>query len=329
MVSSTLSSTVSTRRFATLIFATLCCAILTLSSTTLAFTSQHAIHHSTSRLTSRIATTRQASAIPNSIRKCHHYHGSSQLNFAPSTHSHLRKHSPTQTSSLALFQSSDPNDTDSNQPFDPRFTLSLILGQSALILVAVVVALVLGTPAVGLGNNFELDGSAVLYGSLLTLPLGVMAAVLDKVEDRFPALQDVSKATLRSVLALLGGSFKPLIGIVVATALGLAAGIGEEWVFRGVFQYELTTRLGPPVALLLSSIVFGLLHAVTPLYAFLATLASLYFGGLFWSFDNLAVPMACHTVYDILALYYAHWTVTRMSQAEQDSIANWAGPTKR
>ena len=67
-------------------------------------------------------------------------------------------------------------------------------------------------------------------------------------------------------------------------------------------------------------VVFGLLHAVTPVYALLAGLASVFFGYLYNSSANLAVPIICHAVYDVGALMWAHWSVTALTEKEQDEI---------
>lgn len=181
--------------------------------------------------------------------------------------------------------------------FDMKTTLSLVAGQSALVGVGAAAGALAGTPNFGFGPAIDFGATAVLYGSFTSLPLGVLAVALDSIEEKFPALQDVTKATQRSVLALLGGTFKPGIGLLVAGFLGVAAGFGEELIFRGVLQYELSNRVGEFAALGVTSIIFGLLHAVTPLYAFLATLASLYFGYLYSASGNLAVPIACHAFY--------------------------------
>jgi len=224
---------------------------------------------------------------------------------------------------------SSADDINSNKDsyFDVRTTWTLVGGQSVLVLISIAIAAILGTPNYGLGPNISFDTTAIEIGSLLSLPLGIVAVLLDTVEERYPALQDVTKATQRSILSLLGSKFKPLTGLVVAVALGLAAGIGEEMLFRGVAQYEIATHLGPVLAVFVSSLIFGALHAVTPLYAGLASVASVYFGMLYLASNNLAVPIACHTVYDIVALYYAHWTVSRMSAKEQMDLALWDGPS--
>jgi membrane protease YdiL (CAAX protease family) len=213
--------------------------------------------------------------------------------------------------------------------YDSRTTVALIGGQSLLIVCAAVAALILRTPNFGLGSGISFDEEALTQGALYAIPLFVLAYLLDTVEDRFPALQDVTKATQRSVIALLGGTFKPILALVTSVALGLVAGFGEEMLFRGVLQYELAIRFGNILAIGASSLVFGAVHAVTPLYALLATLASIFFGLLYQGYDNLAVPISTHTVYDIGALLWAHWTVTQMSAEEQEELVNWSGPNSR
>ena len=202
-------------------------------------------------------------------------------------------------------------------------------GQSVLVAVAVILGTVLQVPNRGLGPDIAWTVEAAQLGALYTLPLVALAAALDVIEDKVPSMQDVTKATQRSVLSLLGGTFKPGLGFLTAAVLGAAAGVGEEMLFRGILQYELAARLAaaPAVAIGASSILFGALHAVTPMYAALATLASIYFGALYVTTGNLAVPILCHALYDVGALLYAHWTVSRMSADEQKDIANWGGPT--
>jgi membrane protease YdiL (CAAX protease family) len=250
----------------------------------------------------------------------HHSRSSLSLSFERRTATTTR-HKTAPLSSSKLPQQPDPL-------FNGRTTLQLITGQSLLIGAAIIAALILHTPNLGFGPGIKFAKDSLLQGTLFALPLFVLAAFLDSIEDRYPALQDVSKATQRSVIALLGGTFKPLLAVVTSTVLGLAAGFGEELLFRGVLQYELAARLmvDPSWAILISSVIFGALHAVTPLYAFLATFASVFFGFLYELTGNLAVPIICHAVYDVGALLWAHWTVTKqMTQKEREDIAKWPG----
>lgn len=217
------------------------------------------------------------------------------------------------------------NEEEEDVIFDGRTTMTLIGGQSLLVLLSVVLAVLLKSPNYGLGSNFVLNAATAQQGILGTLPLFGLAFALDFVEHRFQALQDVSRATQRSVLALLGTTFKPTIAIATSLALGIVAGIGEEMLFRGILQMEIVQRFGSTaVALTVTSIVFGALHAVTPLYAALAGIASVFFGYLYIVTDyNLAVPIVTHALYDVGALFYAHYTVTQMTREEQKDI--WEG----
>ena len=171
----------------------------------------------------------------------------------------------------------------------------------------------------GLGNRGN-GWNSILNGAIATLPLGLLAVILDKIEPYVKPLQDVTEATQRSVLLILGGKFKPLTALGTSIMLGAAAGIGEEMLFRGVMQGELSTKFGDNIALILSSIVFGLGHAVTPFYTLLATLASLFFGSLYINYDNLAIPIVCHGLYDVGALMWAHYNVTSLSEDYQRDL---------
>ena len=223
-------------------------------------------------------------------------------------------------------RSDDAITKDVDDPVDVKRLIFLVGGQSLLIGAAVLASAILDTPNYGLGSDIAFSGAAVLQGAILALPMGILAAIFDRVEPFVPALQEVTKATQRSVLAVLGGTWNPRMALIASVALGLAAGVGEEMLFRGVLQYELGTRFGDMIGVAVASVVFGALHAVTPFYAILAGVASIYFGYLYLWSGNLAVPISTHALYDVGALLYAHWTIANMSAEEREAIMEWKGP---
>jgi len=83
--------------------------------------------------------------------------------------------------------------------------------------------------------------------------------------------------------------------------IALAAGVGEEALFRGGLLLAVDS-VGWPVALLATSALFGLVHLVTPAYAALAGVVGLYLGALaLWS-GGVWLPAAVHALYDFVAL---------------------------
>jgi membrane protease YdiL (CAAX protease family) len=87
-------------------------------------------------------------------------------------------------------------------------------------------------------------------------------------------------------------------------ALSLLAGIGEESLFRGVFQGLFIRWFGILPALIVPSVIFGLLHLITPTYAILAALMGIYLGCWVLFADNLLVAVIAHALYDFVALVY-------------------------
>ena len=94
--------------------------------------------------------------------------------------------------------------------------------------------------------------------------------------------------------------------------IALLAGLGEELLFRWLIQGKLDEWLRPQlgitsgavVALLVASAIFGLMHPITKLYAFLCFVMGLYLGWLYQITGNLWVPILVHALYDYVALVY-------------------------
>ena len=103
------------------------------------------------------------------------------------------------------------------------------------------------------------------------------------------------RTAYRETIVPLFGGLHPL----GAVAIGAAAGIGEEWLFRGVLQ--------PTVGLITASLIFGAAHVggmrMLP-FGVWATGMGLLMGTLAIATDGLIAPIVAHGVYDMLALEY-------------------------
>lgn len=93
--------------------------------------------------------------------------------------------------------------------------------------------------------------------------------------------------------------------------ISLAAGIGEEALFRGAIQAGVGQIFTPVVGLVTAAALFGAAHLITRTYALLAGLIGVYLGMLLIVFDNLLIPMIVHATYDFVALSY--WLNSRQS----------------
>ncbi|HYT87572.1 MAG TPA: CPBP family intramembrane glutamic endopeptidase [Gemmataceae bacterium] len=91
--------------------------------------------------------------------------------------------------------------------------------------------------------------------------------------------------------------------------IALVAGLGEELLFRGLLQEVFARWLETWAAVLVTAILFGLMHPITPTYGVLATLAGAYLGYVYLASGNLLVAVVAHAFYDFAALVYLlSWT---------------------
>ena len=83
--------------------------------------------------------------------------------------------------------------------------------------------------------------------------------------------------------------------------ISILAGFAEELLFRGVIQVKL--------GIVGASIIFGLLHFITPAYCVIATIMGFYLGFLFQYYESLLIPVQLHFIYDLGALVYLRYFV--------------------
>ena len=92
-------------------------------------------------------------------------------------------------------------------------------------------------------------------------------------------------------------------GIVGLAVVALGAGVGEEVLTRGLLHTFALNHLAPIVALLVTGIVFGLMHPISTSYVAIAGLIGVYLGWV-WQISgpDLIAPAIAHALYDFVAL---------------------------
>lgn len=165
--------------------------------------------------------------------------------------------------------------------------------EAALILVAIVLGQIADINPFA---NIVFSETALAYGLLGTIPLFLMFLGMEQ-------LQAKSVSHIRKLLLNTLGPDLHQYHWTDLFLLAALAGVSEELVFRGVIQPWIEQSWGLAAGLIVSNMLFGLVHAVTPLYAVLAALVGLYLG---LSMDyagerNLLTPIIIHSFYDLLA----------------------------
>ena len=109
---------------------------------------------------------------------------------------------------------------------------------------------------------------------------------------------------LNSVRRIIKAHIRPLFASATLLDIGcisLGAGIAEELLFRGVIQVK--------GGIVIASVLFGVLHWVTPAYALLATIIGFYIGLVYHFGQSLLIPIQLHCIYDFGVLIYLKYVV--------------------
>ncbi len=184
-------------------------------------------------------------------------------------------------------------------------------------LALVLIAAVIGFFATGSAFPFKFTlfdpdwlAKGVGWGLAFTVPPALFGALnASRFYRRIPPLERIYER-LREML----GDGLVRMSTAELVLLAAAAGIGEEILFRGV--------LHPLLGNVANSVIFGLLHAVTPTYFILAAVMSLYLGWVFqFSGDNVLAPIIVHWLYDVVGLIAIRQRIRRDQAAESSQQA--------
>ncbi|MGH7509544.1 MAG: lysostaphin resistance A-like protein [Gemmatimonadales bacterium] len=137
----------------------------------------------------------------------------------------------------------------------------------------------------------------VIVGVAATLPM--LAALSWILNTRWEPARQLVDLVVEQLGPVLAGRSALQLALLAALA-----GLAEEVLFRGVAQVGLSRVLPEGWALVVSSVLFGLVHFVSRTYAVFATVVGLYLGGLFLLGDGLLAPIVTHALYDFVALIY-------------------------
>lgn len=164
--------------------------------------------------------------------------------------------------------------------------------EAALILLAVVLGWIANIDPFAYLHFSE---SAIAYGVAGTMPLFLLFLTMEQ-------MQTESTIKIKNMLFETLGPGLYRHHWTDLLILASIAGLSEELLFRGVIQPWIESAWGMNAGLIAGNIIFGLAHAVTPLYAVLATLVGIYLSlSMDYGDRNLLLPIVIHGFYDFLA----------------------------
>ncbi|MCA9260393.1 MAG: CPBP family intramembrane metalloprotease [Planctomycetales bacterium] len=167
----------------------------------------------------------------------------------------------------------------------------LVVAEAALGLVGVILARLAG---IELAPDIAALHRSLVTGIVATGPLLVALAAL--ATSRLKPV-----ARLRDAAIGLFGDFVVDAPQPALALLSLAAGVGEETLFRGALQPWAVAAWGSGWGWAVVSLAFGALHAASVSYVAMATLMGAYLGWLS-STHGLAAAIVAHALYDWAAL---------------------------
>jgi membrane protease YdiL (CAAX protease family) len=122
------------------------------------------------------------------------------------------------------------------------------------------------------------------------------------------------------------GPFLVSLSMWQLALLAAFAGFSEELLFRGVLQVGLSAWLPGAGAVLVASLLFGLVHFASREYALMAGVMGVYLGTLFLVQGNLLVPIVTHALYDFVALIWVARRYRSFTQQPVGSVEDSSGP---
>ena len=154
-----------------------------------------------------------------------------------------------------------------------------------------------GIEAGNIWQQLRWEWSALFLAFVYSLLLFVVFVVCYHLP--FHSIQHIKLRLQESTAPFLTNRNVTSIFIIAALA-----GVGEELFFRFFLQTALAQATEIWFALLLSNLIFGLAHCLTPAYALFAGTLGLFLGYIYHHSANLLLPILVHSLYDFWALYY-------------------------
>ncbi len=165
-----------------------------------------------------------------------------------------------------------------------RLLILIVLTEGFVLLLAIILSHLFGIRLLPL--TVDITGDLVLGTIGALFPLALFALLLTKKAEKLHLFSSLRKIIINDIKVLFTNTH--LLDIFLISAL---AGIAEELLFRGFIQ--------PKIGILWASVIFGVLHCLSPAYFVIATIMGFYLGFLCDYYQSLLIPIQLHFMYDL------------------------------
>ncbi|WP_109830635.1 CPBP family intramembrane glutamic endopeptidase [Reichenbachiella versicolor] len=182
---------------------------------------------------------------------------------------------------IEIIQLINPNiDRMNPTVFIPIRVFGHIVGMLVILLVAYLISL---KRRISLGKQFGLQFPPLLKWQVFILGISslAIASLAGRIAQAMFGLPEIEQKTLSFLEQL-----SPLTMVVHVLITALFAGFFEEITFRGFIQRHLSKRVGVIWAILISGLMFGLVH-IAPYGIVLSTLMGIWFGIVVWRVGSI------------------------------------------
>ncbi len=140
--------------------------------------------------------------------------------------------------------------------------------------------------------NFNL--SAIIVGSIAGTTLALIIAAVYK--SRFKIFKKLQKDLTKTLKVMSGFNFFQIL------LISFIAGLTEEIFFRGFLQQVIEINFGLVTALIISGILFGVMHYISNVYTVYIFFVSAVFGLIFVFTENLWGAIFAHFLFDLVGI---------------------------
>jgi len=145
--------------------------------------------------------------------------------------------------------------------------------------------------------------SIVLF-ILITLGADILIEYITSLSEHFIPLPDNVREALEKLMAIDGTQSL----VTKLLLLCLLPAVCEEIFFRGFCQTSLAARWGNTPAILISALIFAMLHG-NPWYIHLYFILGIFLGWTYAATGSLVIPIICHMVNNVWTIVINHYDI--------------------